>query len=135
LTEYSSEVILECVRIEMSRDMEIWLGNAERDREVLYLRALALLDYLIELEARPVQETKTLMKVRQARRHEIWRLAHPYDPEVAVRILCWFPDESTAVVALIAGDKKKIGDDWYDSATPRAEAAVDQWLRELRSQG
>jgi hypothetical protein len=22
------------------------------------------------------------------------------------------------------------GDDWYDSATPRAEASVDQWQRE-----
>lgn len=119
----------------MSREMEVWLANVERDQGQLHLRALALLDYLLELPARPMEETKTLMRVRQARRHEIWRLAHPYDPDVAVRILCWFPDERSVVVALIAGDKKKIGDDWYDSATPRAEAAVDQWLRELRSQG
>jgi hypothetical protein len=34
------------------------------------------------------------------------------------------------VVALVRGDKRVIGDIWYDSATVRAEAAVDQWLRE-----
>ena len=28
--------------------------------------------------------------------------------------------------------KVRIGDVWYDSATPRAEAAVDQWQREHR---
>ena len=49
--------------------------------------------------------------------------------EVAVRVLCWFPEAGTVVVALIGGDKASIGDLWYDSATPRAELAVDQWLR------
>ena len=34
------------------------------------------------------------------------------------------------VIALIGGDKKVIQDLWYDSATPRAEAAVDQWIRQ-----
>ena len=71
-----------------------------------------------------------MKRVRQAKRHKIWRLAHPFDREVAIRILCWFPDEQTAVVALVGGDKVRIGDLWYDSATPRAEAAVDQWRRE-----
>ena len=51
-------------------------------------------------------------------------------PEVAVRILCWFPDDETAVVALVGGDNAGISDVWYDSATPRAEAAVDQWIRQ-----
>jgi hypothetical protein len=58
-----------------------------------------------------------------------WAL-HRFDPDVAIRILCWFPDRDTAVVALVGGDKVRIGDVWYDSATPRAEAAVDQWQRE-----
>jgi hypothetical protein len=121
------------VRIEASREMRIWLRNAGEAGGPLYLRALALLDYLVNLPERPTEETATLKRVRQAKRYEVWRLAHPYDPDVAVRILCWFPDEQMAVVALVAGDKKKISDQWYDSATPRAEAAIDQWLRELRS--
>lgn len=113
--------------------MRVWLDNAKEVGGPLYLRALALLDYLINLSDRPTEESATLKRVRQARRYEVWRLAHPFDPDVAVRILCWFPDEQVAVVALVAGDKKKISDQWYDSATPRAEAAIDQWLRELRS--
>jgi hypothetical protein len=121
------------VRIAASREMRIWLRNAGEAGGSLYLRALALLDYLVNLPERPTEETATLKRVRQAKRYEVWRLAHPYDPDVAVRILCWFPDEQMAVVALVAGDKKKISDQWYDSATPRAEAAIDQWLRELRS--
>jgi len=92
--------------------------------------ALALLAHLRRLREKPREETATLKRVRQARRHEIWRLAHPFDSEAAIRILCWFPDRGTAVVAVVGGDKVKVGDDWYDSATPRAEAAVDQWLRE-----
>lgn len=44
----------------------------------------------------------------------------------------WFPSEQpeAVVIALIGGDKKVIQDLWYDSATPRAEAAVDQWIRQ-----
>jgi hypothetical protein len=45
----------------------------------------------------------------------------------------WFPDDETAVVALIGGDKAGISDVWYDSVTRRAEAGVDQWLREQRT--
>lgn len=93
-------------------------------------QALALLGYLRDLPQRPDSETATLKRVRQAKRYEIWRLAHPFVPDVAIRILCWFPSTSTAVVTLVGGDKARIGDVWYDSATPRAEAAVDQWQRE-----
>ena len=86
--------------------------------------------FLRTLPAVPTDDLPpTLKRVRQARRHPIWRVSHPYEPEVAVRILCWFPDADTAVVALIGGDKASIGDLWYDSATQRAELVVDQWLR------
>ena len=51
-------------------------------------------------------------------------------PGIAVRILAWFPDATTAVVVLVGGDKGSIGDVWYSSAAPRAEASIDQWKRE-----
>lgn len=90
----------------------------------------AALRFLRSLPAIPADDLPpTLKRVRQARRHRIWRISHPYDPEVAVRVLCWFPQADTVVVVLIGGDKASIGDLWYDSATPRAELAVDQWLR------
>ena len=74
----------------------------------------------------------TFKRVRQARRHELWRVAHPFDPEVAVRIICWFPAEDQVVIALIGFDKKAIGDVFYASAAARGEALVDAWLRQER---
>lgn len=118
------------MRIEAGREFCAWLGEVQKGTGPARTWALALLDHLRNLPERPREETATLKRVRQARRHEIWRLAHPFDPDAAVRILCWFPDQHTAVIALIGGDKVRIGDVWYDSATPRAEAAVDQWQRE-----
>lgn len=85
---------------------------------------------LQDLEKRPIGESATYKRVRQARRHELWRVAHPFDERVAVRIICWFPDEATVVVALVGFDKARQGDIWYSSAAVRGEALVDQWLRE-----
>ncbi|MDX6229323.1 MAG: hypothetical protein QOI76_2713 [Frankiales bacterium] len=53
--------------------------------------ALALLAELQDLEEEPGQETATLKRIRQAKRHRLWRLAHPYEPDVAVLIIVWFP--------------------------------------------
>jgi hypothetical protein len=101
-------------------------------------RTADLLGALRDLESSPEEESATFKRIRQARRHDIWRVAHPFDPAVAVRILCWFPADlpEAAVVALVGGDKlaggtgSVIQDLWYDSATPRAEAAVDRWPRD-----
>lgn len=92
--------------------------------------ATALLADLQDLPEPPTQETATLKRVRQARRHPLWRLAHPYDRDAAVRIIVWFPDKGRAVVALVGFDKAHLGDLWYTSATIRAEAMVDQWKRQ-----
>src|SRR5919199_1332076 len=91
--------------------------------------ATALLQALMELEQKP-EESATFKRVRQAKRHELWRVAHPYDPEAAVRIVCWFPSDETVVVALVGFDKKSIGDVFYTSAAARGEALVDQWIRQ-----
>ncbi len=71
---------------------------------------MALLQALTDLPAKPTEESATFKRVRQAKRHELWRVAHPYDPEAVVRIICWFPSEETVVVALVGFDKKQIGD-------------------------
>ena len=54
----------------------------------------------------------------------------PYDPDVAVRIICWFPANDHVVLALVGFDKKAIGDVFYASAAARGEALVDAWLRQ-----
>jgi hypothetical protein len=72
-----------------------------------------------------------LRKVRQSHRHQLWRVSHAYHPEVAVRLICWFPPESgTVVVAVFAAEKAKLGDVFYDSVAARADPMIDQWKRE-----
>ena len=95
--------------------------------------AIALLADLQDLAEPPTQETPTLKRVQQARRHPLWRLAHPYDRDTAVRIIVWFPDKGHAVVALVGFDKAHLGDLWYTSVAIRAEAMVDQWKRQQGS--
>jgi hypothetical protein len=97
---------------------------------IKYDHLRALLDELAQLSGRPEAESRTFKRVRQARRYELWRVAHPYHPTVAVRIIVWFPSQGRAVLALFAFDKAKLGDIWYDRATRESEANVDQWRRE-----
>jgi len=85
---------------------------------------------LQDLDGEPVEETATLKQVRQSGRYRVWRVAHPFHAEVAVRLIVWFPpgDPGTVVVALFAGDKARMGDVFYDSVGARADAAIGQWL-------
>jgi hypothetical protein len=96
----------------------------------LAARALGQLRNLTEVPTRE-NETATLKWVRQSRRYLLWRVSHAYHPQVALRLICWFPpDTGTVVVALFAGDKARIGDVFYNSVGARADALIDQWKRE-----
>jgi len=117
------------VLIDWSREFDQWLSSIEERGGRARRWTAAMLAELQDLEKRPTAESATYKRVRQARRHELWRVGHPFDDQVAVRIICWFPDETTVVIALVL-DKAKHGDVWYDSAATRSEALVDQWLRE-----
>lgn len=109
---------------------------AERaDRgEYIAVRTLALvtaeLDVLQELNGEPSDDTATLKRVRQSRRNQVWRVAHAYDPDVAVRLIAWFPPgrRDTVVVALFAGDKARMGDVFYDSVGARADSAITSYI-------
>lgn len=120
------------VRIFAGPQFKTWFGKVARNKEREYELAVALLAELRDLEAPPEEESPTFKRVRQAKRHEIWRIAHPYEAGYAVRVLVWFPPEpkEVAVIALIGGNKSAIGDLWYDSAVPRAEDEVDGWKRD-----
>jgi len=115
-----------------ARVAELQKGVAEGDRLARKrLAALrALLEALRELGAQPDEESATFKRVRQARRHELWRVAHPFDPDVAVRIIVWFPSDGEAVVALFSFDKARLGDVWYDRAAIEGQLLVDQWIRQ-----
>jgi hypothetical protein len=114
-----------------SLEAEARAGN-ERARAILKYAARAL-DQLRNLAEPPTEETETatLQRVRQSRRYQLWRVSHAYDPEVAVRLICWFPPKAdTVVVALFAADKAKLGDVFYDGVAARADPMIDQWKRE-----
>ncbi|MDT3445961.1 MULTISPECIES: hypothetical protein [unclassified Pseudofrankia] len=115
--------------VDWTGEFDRWLTRAEDQGGRLLAVVVALLQALAELPARPTEESATFKRVRQARRHELWRVAHPFEPDVAVRIICWFPEDDRVVLALIGFDKKPIGDVFYASASARGEALVDAWLR------
>jgi hypothetical protein len=121
------------VIVDWTGEFDRWLTNAEEQGGKLLTVAVALLQALNDLPAKPEEESPTFKRVRQARRHELWRVAHPYDPDVAVRIICWFPASDQVVLALVGFDKKAIGDVFYASAAARGEAIVDAWLRQKGS--
>ena len=107
-------------------------SGEQRSRTILAFAARAL-DQLRNLAEPPTEatETATLRRVRQSRRYPLWRVSHAYLPEVAVRLICWFPPEAgTVVVALFAADKAEHGDVFYDSVATRADPMIDQWKRE-----
>jgi hypothetical protein len=117
-----------------------YVDRLEADARAGDRRARQVLKYLVdelavlqEREGPPsnAEESLDLKWVRQSRRYPLWRVSHPFDVEVAIRLICWFPPNSaTVVVALFSGDKKKIGDVWYDSVASRADPLIDQWKRE-----
>jgi len=93
------------------------------------------LEYLRNLPVEPAEDTATLKSVRQSGKYRVWRLSHPFDPNIAVRTICWFdPDLQTIVVVLFAADKAKMGDIFYDSVGSRADQIIDQWLRHKRGE-
>jgi hypothetical protein len=75
-------------------EFERWLDHVEERGGELGAVALALLQALVDLPEKPAVETATFKRVRQARRHELWRVAHPFRSAVAVRVIYWFSPSS-----------------------------------------
>ncbi|MGY1726160.1 hypothetical protein ACI79J_04250 [Geodermatophilus sp. SYSU D01062] len=91
---------------------------------------LAMESQLRQMKGPPGEETATLKRVMQARRHPLWRVRHPYRENLALRIICYFPNNETVVLALLGFNKHPIGDIWYDRAAKEGEAMVDHYLRQ-----
>ena len=110
-------------------------ATGSREARAVRSRVYAALDALQDLDAEPIEETPTFKRVRQSGQYGVWRVAHPFDPLAAVRLIVWFPSNQTAVVvALFAGNKKAIGDVWYDSVATRADAEVKAWLFQTKTE-
>lgn len=119
-----------------------WLDRVEvaaraRNEHARLIRrwVLTALAQLQDLPASPVaeEETASLKWVRQSRRYPLWRTSHPFHPEVAVRVICWFPPEqNVVVVVLLAADKARMGDVFYTSVGARADVLIEEWKRQSR---
>ena len=143
-TPYCFRAILLLVRVEWTDEFDRWLAVVEKQAAAKDARAVLVLDYiaaelqlLMELTEPPTPESETaqLKRVRQRRVYQVWRVSHPFDPDVAVRLICWFPpDSDTVVVAVFAGDKKVIGDVFYSGVGPRADDAIGRWVFGQRGQ-
>ena len=121
--------------IDWSDEFDTWLDRLEDHAHTDPISARRLdyitaqLQQLQELTAPPEEDTSHLRRVRQSKTYPVWRLAHPYDPDIAVRLIVWFPDDEHAVIALFAGDKARIGNAFYNSVGTRADAAIETWKR------
>jgi hypothetical protein len=110
--------------------------GGERSVEQLGL-VNAELGVLQDLAAAPEVDTPTLRRVSRSRRHRVWRVAHPFVQGIAVRLIVWFPPDGPGevVVVLFAADKARMGDVFYDSVGPRADAVIDSYLLRTRVEG
>jgi hypothetical protein len=128
-----------------------WAGEFDRwyDRlteraeagDVSALEHLGLVDaelgVLQDLDAEPVVNTPTLRRVSQSRKYEVWRVAHPFVAGTAMRLIVWFPPgrPGQAVIVLFGADKAQMGDVFYNSVGPRADAAIESYLYRTRGEG
>jgi hypothetical protein len=125
------------VLIDWPADFDRYLDVLETEAQRGDRRAAVTLDllvaqlgYLESLEGPPSDDTATLKLVRQSRRHDVWRLSHPFREGVAVRTIVWFAPDGRVVVTLFSNDKAQMGDVFYASVGARADQIIDRWLRE-----
>jgi hypothetical protein len=93
---WHSPSVAYCCNADWTSDFSTWLDSVEEAGGPPLEWSIALLAELQDLAEPPTQETPTLKRVQQARRHPLWRLAHPYDRDTAVRIIVWFPEKDHA---------------------------------------
>jgi hypothetical protein len=138
LKAYTLKRILDDVEVHRSQQFKRWVDDLAARAKANDLVAVAMakhvldeLNYIKNLDAEPDDDTATLKRVRQSGKYRVWRLSHPFDPQMAIRIICWFDPESDAVVVVLFGtDKAPMGDVFYDSVGSRADQAIDQWKLE-----
>jgi hypothetical protein len=127
------------VIVDWTREFDRWWSHVQSLAEArpdptnarVFRLTVAQIQYLQDLSAEPLEETPTLRRVVRSSQYPLWRVSHPYEPGIAVRLIVWFPPEHDAVVVVALGvNKAKMGDVFYDGAGRRADAAIDEWIAE-----
>jgi len=105
-------------------------AKSDRDARILALLT-EMLQLLNELDEEPSVETAMFKRVRQSKKHLVWRQSHPFETGIALRLICWFdPNSESVAVTLFSGEKSSMGDVFYDSVGSRADQIIEQWIRE-----
>ena len=121
--------------VDWTSEFDRWWENLESKSVHLTKRiattVLAQMKFLTDLESKPEENMATLRTVAQSKKHRLWRVSHPYEKDIAVRLIVWFPPDDAAVVIVALGaNKAPMGDIFYDGVANRADAAIDKWLQE-----
>lgn len=127
------------MNIDWSREFDRQLDRLEADAsergQRVYRLLTIMLKQLRDLNAAPTEDTAMIKRVRQSRRHSVWRVSHPYREGIALRLIVWFPPEDgQVVVALSAGEKASMGDVFYDSVGSRADQIIERWLEDTEEE-
>lgn len=125
------------MRIDWPRAFNDQLDRLQADSSDRGRRRLQLLTFMLkrlrDLDGAPVTETAMIKRVRQSKEHAVWRVSHPYEKGIALRVICWFPpDDDRVVIALFSGDKASMGDVFYDTVGIRADRLIDRWIAETK---
>ena len=132
------------VLIDWTGEFDCWYDRLVECAEAGDGRALeqlalveAELEVLQDLQAAPQWDTPTLKRVAQSQRYPVWRVAHPFVDGTAMRLIVWFPPKrpGEVVIVLFGADKAQMGDVFYNSVGPRADAAIESYLFRIRSEG
>lgn len=122
--------------IDWTGEFDTWLdrlSNQAREGDERALQQLAKVNaafqVLTNLAATPTTDTPTLRRVRQSKQNPVWRIGHPFTPDIAIRLIVWFPPTrpGEAVVVLFGADKARMGDVFYDSVGTRADIAITRY--------
>ena len=118
-------------------EFDRWWENIESNSDPLSRRiatvVIAQMKFLTDLESRPKENMATLRKVSQSKKYQLWRVSHPYEKNIAVRLIVWFlPDTDAVVVVAQGANRAPIGDIYYDGIGNRADATINKWLQETR---
>ena len=121
--------------VDWTVEFDRWWENIESKSDPLSKRiatiVFAQMKFLTDLESKPEENMATLRTVVQSKKYRLWRVSHPYEKDIAVRLVVWFPPDDVAVVVVALGNNKApMGDIFYDGVANRADAAIDKWLKD-----
>lgn len=117
-------------------EFDRWWENIESKSDPLSVRiattVIAQMKFLTDLESGPKENMATLRTVAQSKRYRLWRVSHPYEKDVAVRLIVWFPPDSEAVVVVaLAANKAPIGDIF---TTELVTEQMQQYMHDCKKQ-